>query len=359
MIVATIRDMPAEDQGDLFLRHRGAVLDTLLSDPSFGSPEFSADDGPAAGPSATERPNIVDSVADSDSVPSVRKVSSGPKASDRIMALLSGESPAGSSQLEFTSDFSERSARLGAAAEESEQRAGAAPEAREKAADRTSADGPQFPQVVLAQLRKPKVALAVAAALALVLVLVLVTTGGKKSNPDQLAVVTPVAAAPPSSKPGAGPESAPSESNSAPIKVRSAQAHCPAGSTDAMDAFSGEPGKAWSCVRAFKIDGQVMTIDLGKKYQVDSIGIVPGWDSVGSDGADQWNKYRTVSRVSYLFDDPTATRYTQQTLDQRSLVVTKMSPAVSASKITLTIQQSKGEPSINTTAISSIVITGH
>ncbi|MDN2502161.1 hypothetical protein FHY52_36550 [Nocardia nova] len=349
--------MPAEDQGDLFLRHRGAVLDTLLSDPSFGSPEFTADDAPA-GPSATVNPNDVGAVADSDSMPSVRKVNSGPKASDRIMALLSGESPAGSAQLEFTSDFSERSARLGAAGEESEQRAAAPPDSREKT-DRTSAGGTQFPQVVLAQLRKPKIALAVAAGLALLLVLVLVTTGGKKSDHDQLAVVTPVAAAPPSSKPGSGPESAPSESNSAPIKVRSAQAHCPAGSTDAMDAFSGEPGKAWSCVRAFKIDGQVMTIDLGKKYQVDSIGIVPGWDSVGSDGADQWNKYRTVSRVSYLFDDPTATRYTQQTLDQRSLVVTKMSPAVSASKITLTIQQSKGDPSINTTAISSIVITGH
>ncbi|WP_227983721.1 hypothetical protein [Nocardia spumae] len=348
--------MPAEDQGDLFLRHRGAVLDTLLSDPSFGSPEFTADDDPAAGPAASSADaDSFAAVSNSDSMPSARKVSSGPKASDRIMALLSGESSAGSAQLEFTSDFSERSARLGANSEESGQQAAPAPESRDKAAEPKPAGGPEFPRTLLIQLRKPKVALAVAGVLALLLILVLVTTGGKKDDPDRLAVVTPVAAAPPSSK----PESAAPESTSGPIKPRSAEAHCPAGSTDAMDAFSGEPGKAWACVRAFKIDGQVMTIDLGKKYQVDSIGIIPGWDSVGSDGADQWDKYRTASRVSYLLNDPSATRYTQQTLDQRSLVVTKISPAVSASKITLTIQQSKGDPSAKATAISSIVITGH
>ncbi len=126
-----------------------------------------------------------------------------------------------------------------------------------------------------------------------------------------------------------------------------------------MDAFSGEPGKAWSCARAFKVDGQVLNIDLGKTYQIDSIGIVPGWDSVSKDGADQWAKYRTVSRVSYQLDDDRATVYTQQTLDQRTLVVTKLDPPIRASRIVLTVLESKGEPTINVTAISSIVLMGH
>ncbi len=38
----TIRVMPAEDPGDIFLQHRGLVLEALLADPSFDQP-------PAAG----------------------------------------------------------------------------------------------------------------------------------------------------------------------------------------------------------------------------------------------------------------------------------------------------------------------
>jgi hypothetical protein len=207
---------------------------------------------------------------------------------------------------------------------------------------------------VLVQLRKPKVALAVAGVLAVLLVLVLVfTTGGKNDSSTQLAVITPVSTAPAPASPSA---TAPANAN---IQVKSAQSHCPPGGTPGMDAFSGDGGKAWSCGRAYNIDGQVLTISLGKTYEVDSIGIVPGWDHVGPDGADNWTKYRTVSRVSYRFDDSDATTYTQQTMDQRTLVVTKLNPPVKASKVVLTVLESKGDPSITTTAISSIVITGH
>lgn len=336
--------MPAEDPGDPFLRNRGAVLDTLLSGPSWRS----STDVPSVGAPV---PAEADAPLDLDSVAAQRPAPTGPKASDRIMALLSGET-SGPGQLDFTSDFSERAAKASATKTESGEERGSSP--GEQTAQAKQPSGSKgIPRDLIAQLRKPKIALAVAGALALLLVIVLVTTSGGDEQPEQLAVVTPVAAAPTTAA-----AATPAETPGTPIEIEGAEAHCPAGSTDPMDAFSGQPGKAWACGRAFKIDGQVLTIELGKQYEVDSIGIVPGWDGVGPDGTDQWDKYRTVSLVSYKFDDRDARTYTQETLDQRSMVVTKISPPVRASKVTLTILQSSGDPTVNATAISSIVITG-
>ncbi|WP_330257063.1 discoidin domain-containing protein [Nocardia sp. NBC_00565] len=354
--------MPAEDQGDVFLRHRGAVLDALLSDPSFG------EDGPAgpvaSGPLVGE-PGL-GAVGDPPSVPVVtglpvdsipveapppRRSSDGPKASERIIALLNGQQqPASTPAMDFSSDFSEVAAKQPPPDEPMPSAAGSGRSSKPRgteAADRI---------VVLAKkLKNPKVALAVCAVLAVLLILALVSTGSKDEKPavDRIAVITPSATAAPTTK----PEAAPAASGT--IQVKSATAHCPPGSTPGMDAFGGQQGKAWSCVRAYKVDGQVLNIDLGKTYQIDSIGIVPGWDSVGTDGIDQWTKFRTASRVSYQFDDPNKTTYTQQTLDQRTLVVTKFEVPVQASKVVMTVLESKGDPTINTTAISSIVITGH
>ncbi|RDI54527.1 hypothetical protein [Nocardia mexicana] len=360
--------MPDEDPGDVFLRHRGAVLDALLSDPAFGqstpapaapAPDVEPDIGVGAETGAAltgsqpSEPGTGGTYSEPVSAP--RRPSGGPKASDRIMALLNGQSPdSQSSGIEFTSDYAETAGnRLAAPPKEAEK--SAEPERAKPSEPQRPAGAAGVANDVLIQLRKPKVALIAGGVLAVLLVLVLMTTGGKEKGSDQVVVVTPVAAAPASPQPSAsGKAAAPGQA----IQVRSAKAHCPSGSTDPMDAFGGQTGKAWSCVRAYKLDGQVLTIDLGKNYKVDSIGIVPGWDSVGSDGSDQWNKYRTVSRVSYQFNDSNASTYTQQTLDQRSLVVTNLEPAVSASKITLTVLESKGDPSTNTTAISSIVITG-
>ncbi len=274
------------------------------------------------------------------------------------MALLNGESSDPSSGLEFSSDPGQSAANRFTAPTEAASKPEAPPTVNGGATQASSASqspsAAKFGRDLVVQLRKPRVALIVGAVVVVLLVLLLVTTGGNDKKTNQLAVITPVAAAPTSS---AAPTT--TEAASSTIQVKSARAHCPSGSTDAMDAFGGQSGKAWSCVRAYKVDGQVLTIDLGKAYEVDSIGIDPGWDGVGADGADQWTKYRTVSRVSYQFNDSNLTTYTQETLDERSLVVTKLSPPVRASKVTLTILESKGDPSANTTAISSIVITGN
>ncbi|MQY23856.1 discoidin domain-containing protein [Nocardia macrotermitis] len=369
--------MSESDPGDVFIRHRGAVLEALLSGPGSGQAAAPAVgvSAPATGvsssvsaavgvPSASSgetagRPVASQLLPDPEpesTAPNPRRASGGPRASDRIMALLNGESPSGASGPEYTSDFGRVANRSSAPPESPSEPPPESPRPPSPPTASNASPAAGFGRDVLVQLRKPKVALTVAAVLAVLLIIVLVTTtGGDDKQTNQLAVITPVAAAPQTSS----AKPTPTQAASATIQVRSARAHCPSGSTDAMDAFSGQPGKAWSCARAYKVDGQVLTIDLGKTYEVDSIGIVPGWDGVSADGADEWSKFRTVSRVSYQFNDSNLTTYTQQTLDQRTLVVTTLSPPVRASKVTLTILESKGDPSVNITAISSIVITGN
>ncbi|WP_405136736.1 discoidin domain-containing protein [Nocardia sp. NBC_01388] len=326
--------MPDEDPGDIFLRHRGAVLEALLSDPSFGAPAESE-----TGTANSAEPDFPEEF----DVP-LPPGAEGPKASERILALLNAGAGEENTPEEFGSDF-----------------AGFDPARLRGDPDAASGESPRPRPVVpgsadrlrgvLAVVRKPKVALAIGAVLAVIVVLVLVSGGG--STPSNSVVIA--TAAPTPAAANLPTTTAPAASTA--LQVKSAQAHCPAGSTSGMDAFAGQ-GKAWLCVRAFKVDGQVLTIDLGHTYQIDSIGIVPGFDNLGSDGVDQWTKYRTASRVSYQFDDANASKYVQQTLDQRTLVITKLSPPVSASRIVLTVLQSKGDPAINTVALSSITITG-
>lgn len=324
------------------------------------SPPPSAPPPPAASPAREASARVDDTpppvgvwspAVEPDSAPAVsrpRRSTAGPSASERINALLSGQLP-DTRDSSFTSDNAERVAdRLNSTAPpEAEARSATEPETA-----RSERQSPQeMAREVLDQLRKPRVALAVAAVVALLIVVLLVFTGGKEDTSQ----TQPLAVAPAPTQ--TAPQTAP-ESHSGTIEPESAESKCPSGGTDGMDAFSGEPGKAWLCPRAYKIDGQVLRIDLGKKYEIDSIAIVPGWDYVDTDGTDQWTKYRTVSRVSYQLNDGDKTTYTQETLDQRSLVVTEIEPAIEASEITLTVLKSSGDTSANTVAISSIVITG-
>ncbi|MQY28249.1 hypothetical protein [Nocardia aurantia] len=372
--------MPADASGDVFIRHRDVVLDALLSDPALG-PTAASD--PVSGPSSRPVSGAVvapgsmpaavpppggsgaisgplfaapvagEPVIDPDAANALLppRTPDGPKASERILALLNGTTPDnGSSAMNLGTEFSQH---YGATSTpEAEPADPPKPDPAETNRSAAAAPGPG--QTIITQLRRPKVALILVAVVAVAFIIALVTTSGGGSQPSgPVYVATSGAAQAPSS---AAP--APTSVASSALTAKSATAHCPPGSTPGMDAFAGQ-GKAWSCVRAFKVDGQVLIIDLGRTYQIDSIGIVPGWDSVGTDGVDQWTKYRTASRVSYKFNDASNTVYTQQTLDQRGLVVTKMSSPLTASKVVLTVLESKGDPTANTVAISSIVITGH
>jgi hypothetical protein len=331
--------MPETEPGDTFLRHRAAVLDAMLSDPSLSN-------------SVEEHPDSANEKVDWE--PGYGAVGQGARASDRIRELLDGaiqSGPAAVGQPEFI----DHTARLRARASDDDSDPGIdgvltlpdPPRVRPRRFAR-------FGESVRALMRNRRV-LVIATCVIVVasLVLLLLTTGGDDPQGTAAPPVAPSAAAPaPSAPPAAAPVGVP-------IQVRSAETQCPAGSTDGLDAFSSEPGKAWSCVRAFGVDGQVMTIDLGQQYVIDSIGIVPGFDHIAADGTDEWTKHRTVSRVSYEMDDTDRTTYTQDTMDQRTLVVTAIEPPVKASQIVLTVLQSNGDRSADDVAISSIVITGH
>ncbi|MFB7720152.1 hypothetical protein [Nocardia sp. NPDC056100] len=338
--------MPDKDPGDVFLQHREAVLEALLSDPALGWTGTPAAEDPPLGEFDDDFDVPAPAVPDTPPAPAT---GGGPKASERILALLNGQTA--NTEFEW-SDYSPPA-----------EKPPAMPAAEEAAEQLTASTGTRSSAAKFAdpirelalKARNPKVALAIGGVLVLIVVLALVTSGGEPENTSNRTVLatatgpaTPAPAQPTTTAPAGG----------VPIQVKSAQSHCPPGGTPAMDAFAGT-GKAWSCPRAYKVDGQILVIDLGRSYQVDSIGIVPGWDAIGSDGGDQWAKYRTASRISYKFDDANATTYTQQTLDQRALVVTKVSPVISATKIVVTVLESKGDPTVNSIALSSIVVTGH
>ncbi|OQS16689.1 hypothetical protein B0T36_03185 [Nocardia donostiensis] len=362
--------MPEDDPGDVFLRHRGAVLDALLSDPGFGSSggNVEAEQPSSVGVSAPT--GTVDAVGTGDTdvsfdlpapdpvsmpAPEVqerpRRTSTGPSASERINALLSGQAPDRGPAADFSSDYSELAAsRLNTSGERAARSAEQPePEPATPATSGKRASIEQMARGAVTELKKPKVALTVGVIVAVLILVLLITTGGKDNADSQPLAVSQLPPTP-------APQDPSPEETSSRIEVASAESHCPPGSTDGMDAFSGEPGKAWQCVRAYRVDGQVLRITLDKEYEIDSIGIVPGWDHVDSEGTDQWTKFRTVSRVSYQFDNKKI--YTQDTLDQRTLVVTEIDPPITTSEIVLTILKSAGDPSTNAVAISSIVITG-
>lgn len=343
-----------------------------MSDPAFGQsgsptanaqPENVDEPADAAMPTSFDvadfdppAPSAQSSVAPEPEIP--RRSSSGPSASERINALLNGQAPDSAPPSDFSSDFSTLSAtrRHSSPEETSAQSADAPPKPETTPAGAQSPAGRSSLEQTLTgavnELRKPKVALAVGAVVAVLILILLIATGGKEAPENESLAVTQLPPTP------AEPPPEPAKQTSETIDVESAESHCPPGSTEGMDAFSGEPGMAWQCVRAYNVDGQVLNIDLGGEYEIDSIGIVPGWDHVDTDGTDQWSKYRTASRVSYQFDDKKKTTFTQETLDQRTLVTTEIEPPVTASEITLTVLKSGGDSSSEAVALSSIVITG-
>ncbi len=332
--------MPETDAGDSFLRNRAAVLDAVLSDASLSN-------------SAQGEPDSRD--AEFAWEAGDTGVGDAARASDRIRELLNGGLSSGPAVDQAL--FTDHTARRRTADPDDDTDPGI--DSLLTLPDPPRAQPPRFGRFgeQARALLRNRMALVLAACVVVValIVVLLVTTGGDGNQQNSTAAPAPTA---PASAPAAPPPP-PGAVVGTPIQVKSAATDCPAGSTDGMNAFSGEDGKAWSCVRAFKVDGQVMTVDLGKQYTIDSIGIIPGFDYVAGDGTDEWAEHRTVSRVSYEFDDADRTTYTQDTMDQRTLVVTKVEPPITASNVVLTVLKSKGSRSADDVAVSSIVITGH
>lgn len=125
---------------------------------------------------------------------------------------------------------------------------------------------------------------------------------GMKNGPEtegaQSEAVTKITAAPaesPPPPPGAG-------GGPAGIPFTASAPGCLPGSTAAQAVASGDPTQAWVCVRG-GVDGQVLTIELGRTMAITAIRITPGWVGTDASGADQWLQHRLVTRVSWILTD--------------------------------------------------------
>lgn len=123
-----------------------------------------------------------------------------------------------------------------------------------------------------------------------------------------------------------------------------ASADCPAGSTPAQSVAGGDPTRAWVCVRG-GVDGQVLTLDLGRTMLVTALSITPGWVGADATGNDQWLAHRVLTRVQWVFDGDPSTVITQTTGNIRGEAVQPVpGRGVLASKITMIVLQTSRPP---------------
>jgi hypothetical protein len=196
--------------------------------------------------------------------------------------------------------------------------------------------------------RRPKTAItALAAVLAAVSLAAWASTN--TAPPQPTATITA-----PSTDPAAAPTASPTDT---PLTVKTAAARCPAPSTDPMNAAAPAGGQPWICVRAWGIDGQVLTVTLAGPAVISAVAIVPGANTEAG-GEDQWVRYRTVERVSWTFNDAARTTITQCTDSRRDLLtqsvsapdcagVTPRGPVI-ASQVEITIEKTAAPPSAPT-----------
>jgi hypothetical protein len=122
-----------------------------------------------------------------------------------------------------------------------------------------------------------------------------------------------------------------------------AAADCPPGSTTAQSIADPEKPSPWICVR--HTEGQPLYITLGpagieRAYVITAVSIVPGdtAPAQGSGGGDPWLQHRVVTRLQWQFNDTAHTVVDQDTGNGHGEAV-KQVPGISASKITVVIQQ--------------------
>lgn len=121
---------------------------------------------------------------------------------------------------------------------------------------------------------------------------------------------------------------------------------CLPGSTAAQSVATGDPTQAWVCVRG-GVDGQVLTIELGRTMAVTAIRITPGWVGTDTSGADQWLQHRVLTRVQWILTDhgnqPTVVK--QNTGNVHGEAPQPMSgQGVLASTITMIVQETSRPP---------------
>lgn len=121
-----------------------------------------------------------------------------------------------------------------------------------------------------------------------------------------------------------------------PAKVSS---KCAEPSTSPKEAFSTQEGAAWVCQRSHGIDGGVMNIVFSKPVIVSEIRLLPGYNRVQSNGKDEWNLHRVITRIKWRAGGKT---YIQQIVPSRSVAIFKFPQPVTTNSMALIIQQSVG-----------------
>jgi hypothetical protein len=123
-----------------------------------------------------------------------------------------------------------------------------------------------------------------------------------------------------------------------------ASASCLPGSTAAQAVAGDDLSRAWVCVRG-GVDGQVLTLDLGRTMVITAVSITPGWIGADASGTDQWPAHRVVTRVQWIFNDDAATVVTQHTGNVRGEAVQAIPHrGVLASKIIAIILETSRAP---------------
>lgn len=129
-----------------------------------------------------------------------------------------------------------------------------------------------------------------------------------------------------------------------------ASASCLPGSTAAQAVAGTDPTRAWVCVRG-DVDGQVLTLDLGRTMVITAVSITPGWPAADPTGADQWTAHRVVTRAQWILNDDATTVLTQDTGNVRGDAVQPLpNHGVLASKLTMIVLQTSRAPADTTSS---------
>lgn len=214
--------------------------------------------------------------------------------------------------------------------------------------------------------KSPKVLTGALAAVVLVAVLVIVF----KPSPVPAPPLT-ISSAPPPTAPAPAPTPV-----DGPIKIESASSKCPAGSSEAANAFDGQTDTAWTCKMPYG-PGQILTIALGDVYVISKVSLVPGFNKISASG-DEWNKYQTVTKVRWLFGEYSPSKpctldnncLEQSTDNTRDVVSVPVVPNKKASTVKLVILKTTPPPAesgllvdpsaaTDSFAVSEIQIIGH
>ncbi|MBB3606427.1 hypothetical protein FHT40_006118 [Mycolicibacterium sp. BK556] len=204
-----------------------------------------------------------------------------------------------------------------------------------------------FPRIPEPRFNKP-LALGFAAAITIITAVVTVTL--LILRPDHpTAADTSTAATRISVAPAPPTTAAPDTNADTPIPY-TASASCPPGSTAAQAVAGTDPSRAWVCVRG-GVDGQVLTLDLGRTMVITAVSITPCWPAADPTGADQWTAHRVVTRAQWILNDDATTVLTQDTGNVRGDAVQPLpNHGVLASKLTMIVLQTSRAPADTTSS---------